>query len=364
MMKDSYCLYLYSLATDKNQDVLGHILKFFLLLLSFVYGFLIKIILGCYRVKIFRRYTFEKKIISVGNITLGGVGKTPLVQVIARFLREQNLRPAILTRGYMGGPSPATRDECPLGDEPLLLKKMLPGIPVLVRPDRIASAREAIKNHGANILILDDGFQQWRIEKDLEIVVIDATNPFGNGHLLPRGILREPLSSLARGDIFVLTKTDRKTDGTALIEQKLRSLNPQALIAEAVHTPMHFLDLTNGSQRNDLSLVRGKNICSFCSIGDPESFEHTLRGIGCHVVKNFSFLDHHLYTIEDIRSIVYYCHEQKIKLVVTTQKDEVKLSKYINEFNPDLSLLSLAVEIKIVKFGDLFFDRIGKILAQ
>ena len=362
-MKDSQKQYLYSLATDTNQDLFGNILKIFLLLASIIYWSLVTVTLACYRFKILPTFHLGKKVISIGNITLGGVGKTPLVQLVAEFLKEKGLKPAVLTRGYMGTVSGQEEKKQNLSDEALLLERSLPAVPVIVGADRVASAKKAVRDHGADILILDDGFQQWRVHKDIEIVVIDTKNPFGNGCLLPRGILREPLNSLKRGHIFVLTKTDMKPENIAFIQQKLKSVNPAALIVEAVHEPRCFIDLTDNSQNRNLSFLRGKEVCSFCSIGDPESFEYTLKKLGCNIVKSFSFLDHHHYTLEDIRNIAYYCHGHKIDAIVTTQKDEVKLGRYINEFKLGLSLFSLIVEMRIVKAEDLFFDRIAKAAA-
>jgi tetraacyldisaccharide 4'-kinase len=233
--------FLYYLATDRYKGFFFGIFKSFLWILSLIYGLIVRLLVLFYRG---RRYRLDCKVISVGNITVGGTGKTSLVEWICRYLKKQGHRVAILSRGYKRE-TPNLKFQIPnyetMGDEPYMLQMRLEGIPVIVDADRIRAGRRAVNIFKADTVILDDGFQQWRIAKDLEIVTIDATRPFGNGQLLPRGILREPLSSLARADILVLTKTNlsHKTSG---IREALYSWSPKASVFESSHEPAGFYD--------------------------------------------------------------------------------------------------------------------------
>src|SRR3989338_3609287 len=203
--------YLYQLATDQSNGPLDQILKFFLWMLSLIYG------LAVFVVKSMTRVThLPKPVISVGNLTMGGVGKTPLVEFIAEYILLnpnfanaksglKQLKPAILTRGYI--PS-ALQSKMSESDEVAMLKKKFPQVPIVAGPNRAQRAQDFLKENAADIFILDDGFQQWGLFRNLNILTVDATNPWGNGHLIPRGILREPLSSIKQADIVVLTKTD------------------------------------------------------------------------------------------------------------------------------------------------------------
>ena len=194
-MKEKIKTYYIDLVKDKRKGALAAFFSFFLLLISFIYGFFVKLTLRCYQMKLFKSYRPGCRLISVGNISWGGTGKTPLVEALAKFLQQEGKKPAVLIRGYGK-------------DEIYMLKDKLKDIPVLAGRNRIRTARYALKHYGADTIILDDGFQHWRLERDLDIVLIDVKFPFGNRSLTPRGILREPLSSLSRADVFGLTNSD------------------------------------------------------------------------------------------------------------------------------------------------------------
>ncbi|HOW34941.1 MAG TPA: tetraacyldisaccharide 4'-kinase [Candidatus Omnitrophota bacterium] len=350
--------YFFRLMTDRVNGFTASILKALLLLLSFIYGFLVGIILWFYRIGILRRYRLPKPVISIGNMTVGGVGKTPLVEFIAEFLKKNNLKPVILTRGYMTGKLVSLGPEGRFSDEAKLLSGALKGIPVMVGKNRIKKAREAMNDYPMDVFLMDDGFQHWRLRRDLDIVAIDTTNPFGNGYLIPRGILRESVTSLSRADMFVLTKTDLGKQNLELIRDKLRAVNPDCPIVEAIHGPVDLTDLRVEGRKYPLSILKGRSIGAFCSIADPRSFEALLVNLGAEVRKTFSFMDHHLYRLHDIKEIIRYCKENNAWTILTTQKDAVKLTKFLGEFGSGLALLSLNIKIEITRGKEEFLKKV------
>ena len=196
------------------------------------------------------------RVISVGNITWGGTGKTPFTVKLAQWLSEEGKKVAVLTRGYGH-------------DEVQELQKKLPGIPVIVGRDRVKSAREAVEKHGAEVLILDDGFQHIRLHRDLDIVTLNSTEPFGPGGLIPRGTLREPLDELKRADAFVITKCNIGSKNVHWIRQKLNEIKPQAPIFESAHQPLGLSDPMK-NRRMDVASLRGRKIAAISGIGDPQ----------------------------------------------------------------------------------------------
>ncbi len=274
--------YLYGLATDKNNGLIASGIKAFLHVFSLIYGLVVIFLAFFYRL---RPYRLNCRVISVGNITVGGTGKTSLVEAIARYLQAKGHKVAILSRGYKRRAivhRPSAIDYESMGDEPFMLSRKLGNIPVVVNKNRIQGAKKAIRRFGADTVILDDGLQQWRIKKDLEIVTIDATQPFGNHRLIPRGILREPLSALKRADIFVLTKTNL-AGNIQETRNLLTRISPRVLLAESAHTPVGFLDLKDGNLLAPDSL-KGKSAGLFSGIADPGSFECMVRDLGVNTV--------------------------------------------------------------------------------
>lgn len=346
--------YFYRLATDQENTPFAKIIKVFLLWLSFFYGLAVKAVSWGYKNNLIKSCTLPRKVISVGNITLGGAGKTPFVEFLVGVLKEKNIKSVILSRGY-GAHNPDGAS-----DEVLLLRGSLAGVPVIVGRDRVASGLQALKDHAANVVVLDDGFQHWRLKRDLDIVLIDATQPFGNGELIPRGILREPLSSLRRAHVFVLTKTNWAKD-TFKLKQHLSKINPPCPIVEAIHEPIGLSDLLDNNQPRPLSLLNGKSACAFCGIADPKSFERILQDLGVEVARIFSFMDHHRYTQQDTAAIIQFCKASHLEWVVTTQKDAAKLSPFLNDFRRPLNLLSVQIKIRILRGNDELFTRISSL---
>ena len=276
------------------------------------------------------------RVISVGNITWGGTGKTPLVAKLARDLSYYGRKVVVLTRGYGK-------------DEVAELKKKLPNIPILVGRDRIKTAREAIKTYNADFLILDDGFQHIRLGRDLDIVNINASQPFGPGGLVPRGTLREPLDHLSRADVFMLTKSNIGSKNLHWIRQKLLSIKPNALIFEAVHKPLRFSDVLKGRFLT-LSEIRGRKVATLSAIGDPFSFEKTVENLGGEILFAARYDDHHEYKASEMRDFMRRCHEVNVHEVITTEKDFYRLEPVLKAMEPGqvtVDFLTLQIEIQV-----------------
>lgn len=344
--------YLYSLATDKKRGLFPHILKLFLFLLSLFYGLLIRIILFCYKSNILKTTHLDCKVISVGNITLGGTGKTPLVELIAQFLVNKGLKIAILTRGYKKAQAKGKKS-----DEATMLSAKLPAVPILVGRNRIENAKKAIKDYQVDLILLDDGFQHWRLHRDLDIVTIDATNPFGNRNMLPRGILREPLSSLKRADMFLTTKADFGQVNLDKIESLINLINPKAVVAQSTHSPI-FLYRIDNNRVLDASLIRDRNICLLASIGDPATFEAMISKQGFNPLLKFYFVDHYQYKESDLKKVIDSCRERKINTIITTEKDVPRLKPLKLDFLNGFSILALRIGIKFTRNEKIFFERL------
>ncbi len=340
-MKEKLKAYYIDLVEDKRKGALAALFSFLLLLLSFVYGFFVKLFLSCYRIKLFKSTKLDCRLISVGNITWGGTGKTPLVETLAKFLQQEGKNPTVLIRGYGK-------------DEVHMLKDRFRGIPVLAGRNRIKTARYAQKRYDVDTIILDDGFQHWRLSRDLDIVLIDAKFPFGNGSLLPRGILREPLSSLGRADVFVLTNSDLAKEKIEPIKKQLRKYNQQAPIFEAKHAPHYLRSLTSG-EKIDPSTIRNQRVGLLAGIAHPEYFEKTLDLLEARVSLRFFFLDHYRYKKKDLEKIEKQCLKHGIKTIITTEKDAARLKAAGKGLSPEIRLLALGIEFKIVKDQEKFF---------
>lgn len=339
--------YLYAIISNKRKDLFAKVLQGFLFVLSIVYRGVVTLILWMYKQRILKKRHLAKQAISVGNITLGGVGKTPFVEAVARILKDHQVRSAVLMRGYMAkGKS---------FDEADMLNGSLKDVPIAVGRDRYVSS-QSIK--GNDVFILDDGFQQWGLERNLDIVLIDSTNPFGNGCLIPRGILREPLSSLARADVIALTRMDHGKKNVNDIIEKITVASPKAIVIETIHKPVHFVNLANPGEKRELSSIDQKTVCVFSGIGNPKSFEQDIVRLGANVQKAFRFMDHYRYCKQDIERISHYCQANKISTLIITQKDAVKMRDYIGLFPRSIDVLVLEICIEILKGKDAFKERI------
>jgi tetraacyldisaccharide 4'-kinase len=256
-------------------------------------------------------------VISVGNITLGGTGKTPAVEWLANFFQERQVRVGLVSRGYGAKPGAAN-------DEALELAQKLPGLPHVLDANRVRGATQAIREFGCQLVLLDDGFQHRRLARNLDIVLVDATEPFGFGHVFPRGTLREPLSGWSRAQVIVLTRAELlDTAERATIREQVRRYAPRALWVEATHAPQALISPT--SDRLPLTRLAGQKIAAFCGIGNPSGFRHSLSGCGYHLAAMREFADHYAYAPADIESLAAWSGGLDVAAVLCTGKDLVKI---------------------------------------
>ncbi|MBN2136749.1 MAG: tetraacyldisaccharide 4'-kinase [Sedimentisphaerales bacterium] len=336
---------------DYRKLVSGHkkgpaaaVLRFLLGIAGSAYSLAVRLRNLCYDTALFKAHRPGAPVISVGNITAGGTGKTPLVVWLCNEItrnssaKTSDCRCAILTRGYKTA-------GCPLLDEPALLAQNCPNAKVVVNPNRVVGAAEAIA-FGAEVLVMDDGFQHRRLARDLDIVAIDATIPFGYGKMLPAGLLREPLNAIGRASAVVITRTDQATEAElARIEQKIRAVKPDMLIARSIHAPVHVIS-ANGSRIN-LEAIKGKGVFAFCGIGNPGAFFKTIKSIGANVVGSKAFDDHHYYTDDCLAEISTQAEHCRADLVLTTQKDWTKIAPLLSG-RKDPEFAFLAIEMRFL----------------
>jgi tetraacyldisaccharide 4'-kinase len=315
-----------------------------------------------------KRTTVAAKVISVGNITAGGTGKTPLVVWLCRQLGQiqhaqtpsHNI--AILTRGYKAhtrngdGKTPEN-----IGDEPALLARSCPEVPVVVNPDRIAGAREAINECRAEVLILDDGFQHRRLHRDLDIVTIDATCPFGYDYLIPAGLLREPVESLRRAQAAVVTRCDQVSSvAREEILKTLHRIHPTLVIAQTRHAPTAVQG--DGLKTFPAEQLKGRRIFAFSGLGNPEGFYQTLRVLGAQLVGTLSFDDHHRCTARELRGVVEQGQRTRADLILTTEKNWIGLPKLPGPL--DIPLAYLGIELAFIAGERALVELIEQTLAD
>ncbi|MCX5666247.1 MAG: tetraacyldisaccharide 4'-kinase [Candidatus Omnitrophica bacterium] len=341
---------LYSLMTDKIKSAIFLPLKFVLYLISLIYGLVILLRRLLYKLHIFKTRKAPLKVISVGNVTLGGTGKTPFTILLAKILEEELKRNVcVLIRGYGW-------------DEQEMLKRNLADVPVLVGQDRFRSSNKAVRLYGSDTAVLDDGFQHWELARDLDIVLVDSRNPFGNGHLFPRGVLRESKRSLGRADVIVLTKNNGSVTGIENVRKEISAINRSAIVLEAVHAPKHLYE-GRARRVHDLSTIRGKRVILLSSIGDPLYFEETVKGLGSEVIEHIKFPDHHDYRKRDIERVTARCNDKQFDLIITTEKDIVKLNR-LGLFIGSYKVLTLAVEMQILSGRERFIDRLHSLYTR
>ncbi|MEC8333599.1 MAG: tetraacyldisaccharide 4'-kinase [Verrucomicrobiota bacterium] len=352
---------------DRRHDRVSEVAASFLFILSFLFGGIVQLRTYLYEHRILRNKPLGCLVVVVGNLTVGGTGKTPVVEKFARTLSERGRKVAILSRGYKSKNEPLIHklwrnlthgDEDPpkivsdgnevlldsdvAGDEPFMLARNLPGVVVLCDKNRVKSGSFAIRNFGCDTLILDDGFQYLPLKGRLNLLLIDKTNPFGNQHLLPRGILREPIKHISRASYIFLTKSNGERDD-ALIET-IREYNPRAEMIECAHKPQYLQSIAS-AERLPLDALKGASIATFSGIASPESFENMLREFGAEVRFNQRFLDHHRFTRYEIKRLYRRTSEFELDMIVTTEKDAVRL---FLEIEPPVPVYYLRLEIDIL----------------
>jgi len=302
-------------------------------------------------------------VFSVGNITTGGTGKTPLVIWLYNLLRQKNYGCAILTRGYKATQKSKLKTQN-YSDEPAILAETCPKAKVIVNPDRVASAAAAVNKFGANVLIMDDGFQHRRLGRDLDIVTIDAMCPFGYGKLLPAGLLREPATALKRADAVVITRCDQTTAAElAQLEEKLQLINPDIPIARSIHAPV----CAKSREHKELSIeeLRDKKIFAFCGIGNPDAFLGTIENLRLKMAGSKVYNDHHHYTDNDIADIYEKAGYLGADLILTTQKDWSKIcgSNFSILNSQGVPFAYLVIRLKFISGEDKITQLIEDTLA-
>jgi tetraacyldisaccharide 4'-kinase len=305
--------------------------------LSWPYGAVVRVRNHLYTGGWLKTHTVGVPVLCVGNLTTGGTGKTPLVVWLCRYLQEKQIGCAILTRGYKTRQGEAS-------DEPALLAAQCPGAAVIVNPDRVAGAAEAICHHDARVLVMDDGFQHRRLSRDLDIVTIDATRTFGYGRLLPAGLLREPVTGLRRAHAVVLTRCNQVSPETLKrLEEDIRRIHPDLVVAQAVHAPAGIRTLTGTGI--ELEQLRGQQVFAFCGIGNPKSFFRTVEQAGGVLAGSTAYDDHYRYAVRDLEHIYHKAARRKASLILTTQKDWTKIAPLASPGEPPLACLTVELQI-------------------
>ncbi len=375
-------IFILAVVSDRLHGAWPAFLRFLLKCLSRVYSFIMNMRLALFEHRIIRSKTLGCQVISIGNLTVGGTGKTPVVEVFARALQQNGRKVAILSRGYKKAETPFTEKLLNLltfkakvqepprvvsdgqrllldsemgGDEPYMLASNLPDVCVLVDKDRVKSGRHAIQKLGCDTLILDDGFQYLRLQHRVDIVLVDRTNPFDNGYVLPRGLLRESARHLSRATFIFITKS--AGDGSPELREQIRALNARAEIAECRHTPRHLQDVYSGD-RKPLEFLRGRKLAALSGIAAPRGFEETIERLGGELVHRKRFADHHRYSQQEILDAINAARDRGAEAIITTEKDAVRLPLVERR---DIPVYFLRVEIELLSGAEDFNALIARL---
>lgn len=382
---NAFELYTIDVILGRRADTGAIVYGAFLQVLSWLFSGIVQLRLWLYRTRIFHDRPLGCLVVVVGNLTVGGTGKTPVVEKFAKALRDRGRRVAILSRGYRSKSAPFWKkwwyalthtaepppkivsdgqrvllDSEVAGDEPYMLARNLPGVIVLVDKNRVKSGAYAIRKFGCDTLVLDDGFQYLPLKGQLNLLLVDKTNPFGNGHLLPRGILREPIKHLRRASYVFLTKSNGHRDPE--LEALIKEHNADADIIECAHRPQYLQKLgaapDDPGARQPLTFLKGRRVLAFCGIATPESFEKFLRDLGALIVSRERYLDHYRYVPEDFTALFALARAGGAECLVTTEKDAVRLP----EGAPTpLPIYYLRLEIDIIRGASDFDEAVGRI---
>ena len=330
-----------------------------------------------YRTGVMRCHPLGVQVVSIGNVTAGGTGKTPVTEMFARALAARGRKVAILSRGYRRKEAPwwermftqaispplvvsagrrVLLDPATGGDEPYMLASNLPGVAVVVDRDRVKAGRYAVKRLGCDTLLLDDGFQYRKLKHTVEVVLVDATNPFGNGRMLPRGVLRERARNISRADLIFLTKC---AGDAREVEKRVRELNPRAPVVKCRHAPKTLVGVWGGGEK-PLEWLAGKKLCTLSGIASPKGFENSLRALGARVVWCERYADHHRYDPSEVLYALNRSADMSADALVTTEKDAVRFPRL--ETAP-VECLYLRIAIEILSGGEGFDGTIDRICS-
>ena len=375
--------YIIDVINEKKYSNFGMFMRGVFFVLSRVYRNVIQFRLWMYDKGIHRRMPLGCLVVSIGNLTCGGTGKTPVVEVFAKTLAAKGRKVAILSRGYKSRDrtfweklkvwSRSNNNEVPprivsdgenlllnsstAGDEPYMLASNLQNVVVLVDKDRVKSGRYAINKFEVDTLILDDGFQYLDLKPHINIVLVDSTQPFHNHHVLPRGLLREPIKNLRRADYIFLTKSN---GGNHLrhLKKFVEHHNRNAEIIECCHKPLYLENVFERGERISLEELKSKKIATISGIAAPESFEKFLCDYGAHIVYSKNFTDHHNYAQQEIIDFIVKAKKSKAKIILTTEKDAVRMPQLSRR---DIQFFFLRIEIDIISGIENFDQCISRI---
>ena len=372
--------YLYQVIHGNVKDFRDMICLTILRLLSFIYEFALKLKLFLYNIGFFTAKKLPCVVISLGNITLGGTGKTPTARALATLIQSKGYKVVVLNRGYRAHwekPVGVVSDGKKIymtayeaGDEAYLLAKQLPGIPVVIGKDRAISGEYVAKNMDVDVIIMDDGYQHWQLARDLDIVLIDTLNIFGNGYLLPRGTLREPLSHLNRAGMFLLTKVDQSSEySKKYIRNVLQQNNPTAPIVESVHSAQSFIEITDWDKglvekTKSFDQMKDNTVIAFSAIGNPASFEQTVASLGVKLVESIRYPDHYDYGMREMQYVLERAIKQGVHAIVITEKDAVKIPREFIYMKRACPLYVLCIEVNFSDDKGLFEETILRVLPE
>ena len=360
-------------------------IRILLSLMSILYRNLVSFRIWLYKVRIKREHNLGCLVVSIGNLTVGGTGKTPIVEKFAKALTAGGRRVAILSRGYKSV-KPSLKDKIkskmqgnPIsqepprvvsdgkevfldsetaGDEPYMLATNLDGVAIVVDKDRVKAGLHAIKEFDVDTILLDDGLQYLRLRHRLDIVLIDKYSPFGNEKLLPRGTLREPPKNLKRASYIFITKCDGSSNEELI--KRIRKYNRTAEIIECAHQPK-YLENIETNERLPLENLRGKDIGTISGIAVPESFEDGIKNLGAKIELTRRYTDHHRYRKREVQKFIDQCLNRDLDMIVTTEKDYVRFPEI--QASEDMPVYFLRVEIGILNNEETFEDCINRICS-
>jgi tetraacyldisaccharide 4'-kinase len=337
------------------------IISLFLGLLSLLYSAAVRLRLLAYRKGLLKSKSLPAYVVSVGNITVGGTGKTPFVAMLSDWMTHNGFRTAILSRGYKGkskreslvvsdgkGRIASVYDA---GDEPILLAKKLPSTPVLISKDRHAIGDMALRLFNAEVLLLDDGYQYLSLHSDLNILLIDAKRQFGNGSVLPLGPMREPFEGIKRADLIVISRCSEQDRGDELV-RLLGKTVPGKPVLHSSHLPDEVFFPPTG-EVHPPHILKGKNVMAFAGIAHPDDFLEMITGLGAHVVEFMGYPDHYAYRDSDLEAFASWSKRSAVDFLLTTEKDWVRIDEKIVG---DLNIAVLKIKIDLFQYGHILFD--------
>lgn len=347
-MQNAVKSYFRRLAEGYEDGPMSKVLMPVLDVASQAYGSSVQSIRKLYESRIFQQKKFKFPVISVGNLSWGGTGKTPLVEYLAKKIADQHKTPLILTRGYNQ-------------DEVVQFRHHIPKALIGVGKNRIQVAEKFARQHQVDVALLDDGLQHWPIARDLEIVAVNALNPFGNGKLIPRGILREPVTSLSRASVIVISHVNLiSAKDLKGLRERLQEAAPKALMVESYLEPLFFYRAKN-RERVMLNRLENQRVTTFSGIGAPRSFQLLLASLNIKPVRNFEFTDHHVFSDKDLQEIKRVSEAALASDIVTTEKDFYRTSEVITQL---LNPLVLATRLRIKSSEEALSERIFRLMEK